>query len=155
MAQARFSFVDDNHGLIREKVEHSVMGKFVLMVVAVTILSGCVVAIGNKDAQFENESWAEIERDNRAALHSLNIGMSIDAARSIMPTEPAFSEAFMLNGAAYRVLFYRTMRVKADGLTTRDETTPLIFVDEQLTGWGESAWYELTGRSLAQADLTP
>jgi hypothetical protein len=37
------------------------------------------------------------------------------------------------------VLLYRTRLVREDGRTTRDETTPLVFVDGELVGWGESA----------------
>jgi len=31
----------------------------------------------------------------------------------------------------YRVLYYRTQRLHADGDTTKDETTPLIFKNEK------------------------
>ena len=34
------------------------------------------------------------------------------------------------------------------GMTSRDETTPLIFEDGLLTGWGEAAWTHLTGQPL-------
>ncbi|PKL94995.1 MAG: hypothetical protein CVV18_07155, partial [Gammaproteobacteria bacterium HGW-Gammaproteobacteria-8] len=60
-------------------------------------------------------------------------------ARARMPHEPAFSEAFTIDGVAHRVLFYRTQRVEGDGVTTRDETTPLVFVEGRLAGWGETA----------------
>lgn len=123
----------------------------VLACLAATILSGCVVAIGN-DGPGKESDWARIERDNRAAIDDLLLGMGFNEARSRMPHEPAFSEAFTLDGVAHRVLFYRTQRVQGDGVTTRDETTPLVFVDGQLAGWGEAALVGLPVRAVSAAD---
>ncbi|WP_279513250.1 DUF3192 domain-containing protein [Idiomarina aquatica] len=33
----------------------------------------------------------------------------------------------------------RTHRTHADGMTTRDECTPIVFIDDKLTGTGELA----------------
>jgi hypothetical protein len=110
----------------------------VLGVLTASFLSGCVVAIGNEGRGRESD-WAQVERDNRAAIDSLLLGMEFNEARARMPHDPAFSEAFTVDGVAHRVLFYRTQRVEGDGVTTRDETTPLVFIEGRLAGWGESA----------------
>jgi len=115
-------------------------------------LSGCVVAIGNDGLESRDSEWAEIERDNRRAIDSLRLGMGIREAQAVMPHEADFSEAFAARGTAYRVLFYRTQRVEGDGVTSRNETTPLIFANAELAGWGESAWFDVTGRTLAEVD---
>ncbi|MDX1626654.1 MAG: DUF3192 domain-containing protein [Wenzhouxiangellaceae bacterium] len=108
------------------------------------VLSGCVVAIGNED--FERDSrWQEIQRENSAAVERLELGMSVDEVRGRMPHPPEFSEAFVIEGVEYRTLFYRTRRVEADGETTVDETTPVIFADGRLDAWGREAWRSLIG----------
>ena len=119
----------------------SVFRNLVVAGIAATVLSGSVVAIGNDRPGGESD-WVQVERENRPAIDGLQLGMSVDEVRSRMPHEPAFSEAFAVHDIPHRVLFYRTHRVEADGLTTRDETTPVVFVEGRLAGWGISA---LTG----------
>ena len=126
--------------------------RLVVLVSSVAWLSGCVVAIGNDGLESRDSDWAETERDNRAAIESLRLGMGIREAQGVMPHEAEFSEAFTVDGLAYRALFYRTHRVEGDGVTTRDETTPLIFANGELVGWGEAAWFDATGRPLADVD---
>ncbi len=110
-------------------------------------LSGCVVAIGNDSDR--RDDWAKLERENREAISMLEIGMPRAEVEARMPHPPAMSEAFPIDGEAYTVLFYRTQRVEGDGHTTRDETTPVIFVDGILDAWGESAYVRLTGSPLS------
>jgi hypothetical protein len=52
---------------------------------------------------------------------------------------PDFSEAFSKKDDSYRVLFYRTQHEHSDGETTKDETTPLVFKNDRLIGWGQDA----------------
>ena len=44
------------------------------------------------------------------------------------------------NQNAIQVMFYRTQHVRADGLTTQDECTPLLFENEKLIAWGDGAY---------------
>ena len=37
-------------------------------------------------------------------------------------------------------MFFRTQHVRADGLTTQDECTPLLFENDKLIAWGEGAY---------------
>ncbi|MFY8274811.1 DUF3192 domain-containing protein [Pseudoalteromonas sp. SSDWG2] len=39
----------------------------------------------------------------------------------------------------YQIVFYRTQHVKADGITTKDECTGLLFKNKQLLVWGQQA----------------
>lgn len=69
-------------------------------------------------------------------LNELDLGRalaSIDAELGV----PDFTDSFMRNGEAIRVLYDRTHHSDSDGKTTRDESTPLVFIDDQLVGWGE------------------
>ena len=114
-----------------------------------TGLCGCVVAIGTDEIERSSSNWAEIENENRRAIDSLSPGMTIGEVRAEMPHAADFTEAFVDHGTEYRVLFYRTQRVEGDGVTTRDETTPLVFAQGELVGWGLSAWRDATGSGTA------
>ena len=123
----------------------------VLMVMMLpVVLSGCVVAIGNEDID-RRDDWAKLERENREAIATLDLGMTRAEVEGRMPHPPAMSEAFTVDDSVFTVLFYRTQRVDGDGRTTRDETTPVIFLDGVLDAWGESAFVQLTGMPLAPA----
>ncbi|HMB37678.1 MAG TPA: DUF3192 domain-containing protein [Wenzhouxiangellaceae bacterium] len=128
------------------------LSRLVVLASLVVWLSGCVVAIGNDGLESRDSEWAEIERENRRAIDTLRLGMGIREAQAVMPHPADFSEAFTVQGVAYRALFYRTQRVEGDGVTARNETTPLIFANAELAGWGEAAWFDVTGRSLAEVD---
>ncbi|MBS3797654.1 MULTISPECIES: DUF3192 domain-containing protein [unclassified Pseudoalteromonas] len=39
----------------------------------------------------------------------------------------------------YQIVFYRTQHVKADGITTKDECTGLLFKNKKLLVWGQQA----------------
>lgn len=52
---------------------------------------------------------------------------------------PDITEAFRLDGQVYQLLYYRTHRKAADGITTADECTALLFVDRLLIAIGEAA----------------
>lgn len=107
-------------------------------VILLTIsLSGCVVAIGNGHNDGE-DNWKERQGKNSRYISSLNIGQSRSVIESDLGSAD-FSEAFQRDGNNYRVLFYRTKRIEDDGRTTKDETTPLVFIDNKLVGWGDTA----------------
>ncbi|GAB5413521.1 MAG: DUF3192 domain-containing protein [Congregibacter sp.] len=103
------------------------------------LVSGCVFIDGE---YVSHDDWKEIQRDNREAISQLEIGMSRDAAMDKLGT-PSDSEAFVHEGEEVRVLFYRTQRKHSDGETSRDETTPVVFKNDQLIGWGHKTYAEL------------
>ena len=51
-----------------------------------------------------------------------------------------FNELFEKQDGTYRVLYYRTQKTMGDGITTKDECTPLVFRNGNLVGWGDSAY---------------
>jgi len=101
-------------------------------------LSGCVIAINTDDWESEHGNWESKQKTNLKLIKQLELGRSINAIESELGT-PDIVESFKRDDVAYKVLFYRTQHVNSDGKTTRDETTPLVFVDGELVGWGESA----------------
>lgn len=107
-------------------------------VLSLSLLSGCVVVVdGDKRVKRESISFEVREEANRNAIAQLNIGASPNDILVKMGT-PDFDERLSRGGVDYRVLYYRTQRVTADGMTTKDECTPLVFADGQLLGWGQS-----------------
>lgn len=111
----------------------------VCLALAVT-LSSCVISVRDDgDYDDRGDSVAKAEKRNREAIAALPLGQSIEQAQ-LQLGEPDFTEAFAGKGGEVRVLRYRTHRVHADGDTTKDETTPLIFVGGKLTGIGDAAY---------------
>jgi outer membrane protein assembly factor BamE (lipoprotein component of BamABCDE complex) len=116
------------------------IGNLVLAAFLATSLSGCVIMAGDHDS--DKHSMNSVEKENRAVISEL----ALQTTRSRVLTKlgaPNFSEAFMKGDDEYRVLYYRTQRLHADGDTTKDETTPLIFKNDKLVGWGEDSLAKL------------
>lgn len=105
------------------------------------ILSGCVIVNG-EPGWVGSSDWEREQERNSEAIANLDIGMERSAVVKRLGT-PAFSEAFTREGDEYRVLFFRTRHRHSDGDTTRDETTPLVFKNDTLIGWGDEVYAAL------------
>lgn len=106
-------------------------------------VGGCVIAIGTDRWKEESSDWKERQQRNRAATESLAIGRTRDSVVAELG-QADFTEAFSRDGRTFDVLFYRTRLVTEDGRTTKDETTPIVFVGAALVGWGDAAVDEAT-----------
>ncbi|MEE4660856.1 MAG: DUF3192 domain-containing protein [Halieaceae bacterium] len=106
------------------------------------LLNGCVIIDGDTSHLMTRSSWEKEQEKNREAIASLAIGMERGEVMQRLGS-PAYSEAFTEAEDEYRVLFYRTQRLHGDGETTRDETTPLVFRNDTLMGWGDSVYQGL------------
>ncbi|RUO39113.1 hypothetical protein CWE22_10140 [Pseudidiomarina aestuarii] len=107
--------------------------------VAALTLQGCiVVADGDGSYSYSSDDWQKQERENRKVIASLDEGATINYIENRLGT-PNFSELWTVDGDKYRVLYYRTHRVDSDGETSKDECTPLVFVNGSLVGTGELA----------------
>lgn len=115
--------------------------KGMLVALALTVMSttGCVYIDGE---HVTGDDWRETQRDNREMISKLELGTSRSAVVARLGT-PDDSEAFDANGEEVRVLFYRTQRKHSDGETSRDETTPLVFRNDLLVGWGDTTYNAL------------
>ncbi|MGX5175236.1 DUF3192 domain-containing protein [Aliikangiella sp. IMCC44653] len=109
--------------------------KLVLAGVITTGLSGCIIVGDHHDDSHRN--WKAQQEKNRELISALEMNTSRQAVVSLLGA-PHFSEAFTQDSGEYRVLFYRTHHVESDGDTTKDETTPLIFKNNKLIGWGHN-----------------
>ena len=104
-------------------------------------LSGCIIVSGDGDWDGDNSSsnWQSVQKKNRKNITKLTLGQTRTEVLTKMG-EPNFSEAFKGRGdEPYTVLYYRTHREHGDGDTTKDETTPLVFENDLLVGWGNDA----------------
>ncbi|MFS1703028.1 DUF3192 domain-containing protein [Alteromonas sp. AMM-1] len=106
------------------------------------LLSGCVISVGDDDGRNYNSSWEQREYNNRKHISKLELDAHYeDVTRSMGVAD--FNELLRQDGHTYRVLYYRTQRAADDGITTKDECTPLVFEDNRLIGWGEEALRKL------------
>jgi len=74
------------------------------------------------------DDWEAQQQTNRNHISGLAGGETrTSVVAALGPAD--FSERY---GEAVEILYYRTQQETADFLTTRDETTPLIFIDDRL-----------------------
>ena len=100
----------------------------------------------------------QVRTMNKEKLNELEIGMSKDEILIIMGTKrfsiesspftienPFRIEVQSSDKNIYRILYYDTDLVKADGFITDDELTPVILKNNKLVGWGRDVWDRLSG----------
>lgn len=79
--------------------------------------------------------WEDRQVYNSQKMTDLSLGQDITEVKSLLG-KADFSEAKEVQGAQLQVLFYRTHHQKSDGITTKEECTPLIFKNNKLMAWG-------------------
>lgn len=103
------------------------------------LLSGCVVSVGGGSDSHYSMDTEEREYNNRQHISNLTTGTSYETVLTRMGVAD-FIELYEKEDGTYRVLFYRTQKTMADGITTKDECTPVVFKNSALVGWGDSAY---------------
>lgn len=126
-----------------ESLQEKAVMKSLVHLCLVALLSltatGCVYING---ASVGQDDWREVQQGNREMISQLEMGSQRSVVVQKLGT-PSDSEAFNHDGEAVSVLFYRTHRKHSDGETTRNETTPLIFKNDVLIGWGDTLYADL------------
>ncbi|WP_340677644.1 DUF3192 domain-containing protein [Paraglaciecola sp.] len=87
----------------------------------------------------EDMDWKDREEYNKVQVSKLELGLKKQAILELLGS-PDISEAKRIGEKELQVMFYRTQHKQADGITTADECTPLLFVNGQLVAWGDSAY---------------
>lgn len=102
-------------------------------------LSGCVISVDGDGDYGHHSDWQDKEQKNRKHISRLEQDISYDQILNRMGIAD-FNEFYTKGDDTYRVLYYRTQRINGDGVTTKDECTPLVFKNTVLVGWGETAF---------------
>jgi len=108
-------------------------------------ITGCVFSIGHGDdgdGYSFNSDHQDREYINRKKIATLHLAMSYNDVQNLLGVAD-FNESYEKNDNTIQVLYYRTQRLHKDGLTTKDECTPLIFKKGELISWGEQAYHQL------------
>ena len=108
------------------------------IVASSALLSGCVVSVGGDSDSHYGANWEDREYNNRQHIAKLETGTTYEQVLRKMGVAD-FTELFEKQDGTYRVLYYRTQKTMGDGITTKDECTPLVFINGSLAGWGDSA----------------
>lgn len=103
------------------------------------LLTGCVISVDGDGEHNYQADWQDTEQKNRRIIAKLEPLLTTKVVTDMMGT-PDFSEYYQDEGEKFLVLYYRTQRVEGDGVTTKDECTPLVFKNSQLVGWGDTAY---------------
>jgi len=110
---------------------------FLAVLVVCGSLQGCIMIDGDGNWD-DSESWQKSQRHNVRTISQLELNSSRASVIEMMGT-PDFTEAYSRADKNYYVLYYRTHKDKSDGVTSKSETTPLVFENDQLIGWGDEA----------------
>ena len=71
--------------------------KFITAISLASVLSGCVIAVGDHDEEFNgNEEWQKIQQFNQSYINQLSLGAESSAVRKGLGA-PAFVELFNKN----------------------------------------------------------
>lgn len=110
----------------------------VILLTATFALQSCIVNVHGEGWEEEATNWRHTQKRNRRHIEQLTLGQSRADIVNVMG-KADIVESFKRAGSVYTVAYYRTDHRHSDGDTTKDETTPLVFIDDQLVGWGASA----------------
>ncbi len=104
-------------------------------------LNGCVFAVGGDGDSRHHfaKNHHDKEFENRKKIAQLNTQMTFLEIQNKLGVAD-FNEVYEKKGQQIQVLFYRTHIVNKDGITAKDECTPLVFINGVLTSWGEQAY---------------
>ena len=83
--------------------------------------------------------WKDREEYNKIQISKLELGLQKKQILELLGS-PDITEAKREDNNELQVMFYRTQHKKADGITTEDECTALLFENNELIAWGDSAY---------------
>lgn len=113
-------------------VKRIILGIAVYAIFAVTVISFYPDSTDNMD-------YKDRQEYNKLHIAKLEIGKSRASILELLGS-PDISEAKKQGDKRLQVMFYRTQHKKADGITTQDECTPLLFENDILIAWGDGTY---------------
>lgn len=113
--------------------------------VAVYAAFGIGVIIYHPDEP-DKMGWEDRQDFNKVQIEKLKdspkVGEMTHKQILTMLGGPDISEAKMSGDDKIQVMYYRTQHKRADGITSQDECTPLLFKNDTLVALGEKAEYQ-------------
>lgn len=106
-------------------------------------ISGCVISVDSDSEHGYQAGWKDKEHQNRKQIAKLSPDLSYDTVTNRLGLAD-FNELYKVDADTYQVLYYRTQRTDGDGVTSKEECTPLVFKNQSLVGWGEKAFSLIT-----------
>lgn len=114
-----------------EKMKKSLLALLIIAPLSLS-LTGCVIAVGGEDSHSMSADFEDREFKNRKKIAGIQLNTSFsDVAREMGVAD--FNESYLDDGKTVKVVYYRTQRLHKDDLTTKDECTKLVFVNNNLT----------------------
>ncbi|GLX79975.1 DUF3192 domain-containing protein [Thalassotalea insulae] len=89
-----------------------------------------------------NMKWEDREAYNRQFINSLELGKFTFEQALEKLGSPDITEAKLVDNNHFQALFYRTHHVKSDGITTQEECSYLLFVNNELVEYAKAEHYK-------------
>ncbi|MGS2719934.1 DUF3192 domain-containing protein [Paraglaciecola aestuariivivens] len=87
----------------------------------------------------QDMDWKDREEYNKIQISKLELGLEKKNILKLLGS-PDITEAKRNGDTELQVMFYRTQHKQADGITTLDECTALLFENNELIAWGDNAY---------------
>jgi hypothetical protein len=87
----------------------------------------------------QDMGWKDREEYNKVQISKLELGLQRKQILELLGS-PDITQAKRNNDKELQVMLYRTQHRQADGITTEDECTALLFENNELIAWGDSAY---------------
>jgi hypothetical protein len=87
----------------------------------------------------QDMDWKDREEYNKIQISKLELGLHKKQVIELLGS-PDITEAKRSDNKELQVMFYRTQHRQADGITTKDECTALLFENNELIAWGDNAY---------------
>jgi len=121
------------------------MNKKVISLIGIALFAYAIfvaLVVTFYDDSPSNMKWEDREAFNRQFISKLKLGeYKFEQALTDLGS-PDITEAKKVEDKNFQVLFYRTQHMKSDGITTQDECSFLLFVDEVLVEFAKADKYK-------------
>ena len=87
----------------------------------------------------QDMNWKDREAYNKVQISKLELGLQKKQIIVLLGS-PDITEAKRNDNNVLQVMFYRTQHRQADGITTEDECTALLFENNELIARGDNAY---------------
>jgi hypothetical protein len=88
----------------------------------------------------QDMDWKDREEYNKVQISKLELGFQKKQIIELLGSPDITQAKRNNNNKELQVMFYRTQHRQADGITTEDECTALLFENNVLVAWGDSAY---------------